>query len=63
MSNTIAGVLVILLAELLPLIGITIGSDALTTTVSTLFVVGSDIWIWFKRVQKGDVTLLGVRKA
>lgn len=62
MSTTIIAVIVQLLAVLLPKIGIEVGSEALTTTVSTLAVVGSGVWIWVQRVKKGDVTTIGVRK-
>ena len=62
MSTTIAAVLVNFLAVLLPLIGITVGSDQLTTTIQVIIAIGTGLWIWMRRVQAGGVTTLGIRK-
>lgn len=62
MSTTIVAVVLNLLATVLPWLGITVGSDQLTTTVQTLVLVGSGIWIWYRRVGVGDVNALGVKK-
>lgn len=62
MSTTIIAVIVNLLAIILPLFGVTIGSDALTTTVQTIFAIGSGLWIWKERVSRGDITVAGIRK-
>lgn len=62
MSQTISAVIVQLLAIGLPKIGISVGSDSLTTTVSTILVVVSGLWIWWRRYRTGDVSPLGVRK-
>lgn len=59
MSTTIIAVIVQILIELLPKLGITIGSDALTTTLQTIGVLAAGAWIWFRRVSKGDVNALG----
>jgi len=61
-STTILAVVIQLLAVGLPKLGIEVGSEALTTTISTIIVVVSGIWIWWRRYQTGDVTPLGVRK-
>ena len=61
-STTIAAVIVNMLATFLPLMGINIGSEALTTTVATLVTLATGIWIWKERVVKGDVSGLGLRK-
>lgn len=44
------------------MLGINVGSEALTTTLSTLVVIGTGAWIWYKRVSAGDVNAFGVRK-
>lgn len=54
--------MVTLLATLLPLIGVQVGSEALTQTLETIIVVVSGIVIWVERVRRGDVTPIGIRK-
>lgn len=61
-STTIIAVVVQLLAVLLPLIGIEVGTEQLTTTAQTIVVIGSGLWIWKERVARGDVTFAGKRK-
>lgn len=62
MSQTITMVMVQLLTIGLPLIGVRLGSDALTSFVQTLIVVISGLWIWVRRYQQGDVNVLGARQ-
>lgn len=62
MSTTIAAVVLNLLATVLPWLGISVGSAELTTTVQTLILLGSGVWIWYRRVQVGDVNAAGLRK-
>jgi hypothetical protein len=62
MSQTISMVIVQLLTIGLPYIGVTAGSAQLTTTVQTIILVASGIWIWYRRTKVGDVTVAGVRK-
>lgn len=62
MSTTIISVFVLLATQLLPVIGVTIGSEQLTTTIQTLFAIGTGIWIWIQRVKVGDIGVLGGRK-
>ena len=50
-----------LLAQVLPQIGVNIGSAELTSTLQTLFTVGAGVWIWVRRVQMGGVNILGAR--
>lgn len=59
MSQTIVSVFVLLAAQLLPKVGVHIGGDQLTDTISTLVSVFAGLWIWFRRVQVGDVKLFG----
>lgn len=69
MSTQILAVIINLLSVGLPLLGINLGNDALTTTVQTLVAFGTGLWIWYRRttLQKapegeGDVTAGGIRK-
>ena len=62
MSQTILSVLILLAAQILPHIGVTIGTDQLTTVITTLVTIGAALWIWIRRVQAGDVKLFGGRK-
>lgn len=61
MSTTIASVLAQLLVIVLPMMGMKIGSDELTVTIQTIVVVVTGVWIWFQRVQRGDVGFFGKR--
>lgn len=70
MSTQIVAVFALILAELLPRIGVTIGSDELTSTLQTIVAVASGLWIWYQRVANlrrtasgnSDVGLSGARK-
>lgn len=62
MSQTIVSVLVLILAQVFPMLGIQIGSEALTTTITTILSIGAALWIWARRYQQGDINLSGTRK-
>lgn len=62
MSSTYIATVVAILAQLLPFIGINVGSEALTTTAQTLIVIASGLWILKERFKKGDVTFFGAYK-
>lgn len=62
MSTTIAAMVINLLATVLPFLGVNIGTEQLTTTVATLLAIGTALWVWYKRVSAGDVSIVGVRK-
>lgn len=62
MSKTIASVFVQLAVVILPMMGVRVGSDDLTVMVQTATVIVTGLWIWFERVQKGDVSFFGARK-
>ena len=62
MSQTIVSMIVIILSTVLPKLGVVdIGNDAITTTVSTILVIGAALWAWIRRYQQGDVTIMGGR--
>ncbi len=60
-STTYAAIIVNILSFILPKMGITIGSDALTTTIQTVAIVGSGIVVMYKRYKQGGVTAMGVK--
>lgn len=62
MSTTIASVFVLLAAQIFPLIGIEVGSEQLTNTISTIVAIVTGLIIWYRRVQVGDVKASGARK-
>lgn len=62
MSTTIAAAIVNILSVLLPLMGIQVGTEALTTTISTILALGSGLYIWYHRYSKGDVGAFGNRR-
>lgn len=62
MSTTIGSVMAQLLVTILPWLGITIGSDQITTTIQTIVVVATGLLIWYQRYAKGDVNVVGGRK-
>ena len=59
-STTIASVIAQLLVIVLPMLGIQVGSDALTGTIQTIVLIGTGLWIWKERFARGDVRLFAV---
>lgn len=55
-------VLVQLLAVVLPMIGVTLGNEQITSFVQTAVVIVAGVWIWVRRYQQGDITPMGHRK-
>ena len=62
MSSTYIAILTNLLVTVLPLIGITIGTEAITTTVQTLVAVITGLWVLKERFSRGDVNVVGSYK-
>ena len=62
MSKEYLAVFIMILATVLPQLGVEVSSEALTTTVSTIVVVVSGIYAMYRRYKKGDISPLGVRK-
>ncbi len=60
-STTYATVLVMVLSEILPKLGITLGNDELTTTVQVLATIGGGLYLLVKRYQAGGINILGLR--
>lgn len=61
MSQTVISLLIVILSTVLPKLGVTIGNDALTTTISTILVLGAAIWAWVRRYQAGGINAAGLR--
>lgn len=62
MSTTIVAVIINIFATVLPWLGVSVGTDELTTTVTVIVTVVTGVWIWYKRVQRGDVDAFGRKK-
>ena len=62
-SQTYIAVAVMVLAKVLPQLGIVSSTDSLTTTITTLIAIGAGVWALIRRYQGGGVTLAGIRKA
>lgn len=61
MSQTYAGIIAMLLSQFLPYLGLEIGSEQLTATVSTLFLIGGALWAARGRYRLGGVNFAGLR--
>ena len=61
MSQTYLSVFIMLAAQILPKLGISVGDAELTTTVQTITTIGGAIWILIRRYQSGGVDLVGRR--
>ena len=62
MSQTYIAVIISVLGSILPKLGISIGSDELTTTISVIVTIAGALWALIRRYQAGGVTTLGTRK-
>ncbi len=49
------------LANVLPKLGITLGNDELTTTVQVLATIGGGLWVLYQRYKAGGITIAGLR--
>lgn len=61
-STTYFAGIVNILAVVLPLVGVNVGSEALTTTVQTVVLIATAIWVLIRRYSRGDISPIGVRK-
>lgn len=60
-SQTYLAVIVMVLAQILPKIGVNLGNDELTSTVTVLVTVGAAVWALVRRYQGGGVAMSGAR--
>ena len=61
MSQTFASGFILIAVQVLSWLGVQVGSEELTTTVTTLVTIGSGLWILIRRFQAGGVDKLGRR--
>lgn len=61
MSQTYIGIYVMMASAILPHLGVTIGTDQLTTTVSVLCTIAGAVWAAIGRHRLGGVSILGIR--
>lgn len=62
MSQIYIASIIGILAQVLPMLGIEVGSAELTTTLTTLITVLSGVWVMYRRYGAGDITIVGARK-
>ncbi len=60
-STEYTAILVNILSFVLPQIGVSVGSDALTTTIQTVVAIATGLFLLVKRHKRGGVNALGVR--
>jgi uncharacterized membrane protein len=61
-SPTYLAAVVVVLAQILPLLGIEVSTEALTQTLSTVITIAAGLVIAYRRYVKGDVSAFGARK-
>jgi len=62
MSSQYISALVLVLVAVLPKIGLTVGSEELTSWIQAGITLVGGIIIMVKRFKRGDITVLGTRK-
>lgn len=62
MSPTYISAVIMVLLQVFNWLGINVGSDALTTTATTLLTIAAGLVIIYRRWQKGDITVAGIKK-
>ena len=60
-SQTYASVIIMVLAQVLPKLGVQIGNDAISTTVYTVISIGAGVYALYRRYKAGGVTAVGTR--
>jgi hypothetical protein len=61
MSQTYASQIAIVLALILPKLGVTIGDEAITTMVSGVIIAGGVLITLIRRYQAGGINIFGAR--
>ncbi len=59
MSSTVVAVILNILVMVLPRIGVTLGTDQLTSAIQVVVAIIGGAWIWFTHVQSGNLTFFG----
>jgi uncharacterized membrane protein len=63
MSQIYVSAVVAILAQVLPHLGVTIGSEELTGFITTGVTILAALWVMIRRVKQGDIGILGGRKS
>ena len=50
-----------LASQLLPQFGLNLGSEELTTTISTIALISAAAWAWYGRYRLGGIGVSGIR--
>lgn len=61
MAPSFVSAIVLVLSQVLPFIGIDVGSEALTTTFQTLVAIGVGLFVMYRQVTTGRSTMSGTR--
>lgn len=61
MAPTYITGIVLLLSQLLPMLGVTIGSAELTTTIQTVIAIVTGLVVAYRQIVTGRSTFLGTR--
>lgn len=59
MSQTYIASAVMIVVNVLSLLGVDVGSEQMTTTLTTIITVLSGLWIMWRRFRSGDINALG----
>ncbi len=62
MSTTYIAVIIGILAQVLPMLGIQVGTEQLTNATQVIVTIVTGLWVLKNRYQLGGITLAGVRK-
>ena len=63
MSQIYVSAVVAILAQLLPYIGVSLGSEELTQAVSAFITVIAALWVMIRRLKQGDIGVFGGRRS
>lgn len=61
MSTQIIAIFLQLLVVILPVFGVQVGSAELTNAIQTITTIIVGLFIWYKRVQVGDIKWFGAK--
>lgn len=61
MSQTYIATAVLLVTNVLNLLGIDVGGEQMTTTLTTIITILSGLWIMWRRFRSGDINAFGKR--
>ena len=62
LSQTYVSAIIVLLAEILPRMGLVIGNDKLTSLIQAVAIIVGGIWIMVRRYRQGDISAVGVKQ-